>query len=167
MNRYQCCLCSFTLFFCLEGTVACAETLRFKNLNHAVQKCRVKYRPVLLITAQRELQAKRLWGCEKAGKMRRSRFEIVAGILQACLLPRGKTRIMCKVKLNFAQANEYLSQLTSLRLLSHEKHKYKTTDKGRQFILAYNHLGEIIGMPHLSLTGMNILSPLAHAHRRF
>jgi len=112
-------------------------------------------------------RAQKLWGLEKAGKMRRSRFEIVAGILQACLLPRGKTRIMCKVKLNFSQANEYLSQLTSLGLLAHEKRKYKTTDKGRQFILTYNHLGEIIGMPHLSLTGMNILSPLAHAHRRF
>jgi predicted transcriptional regulator len=100
-------------------------------------------------------------------KMRRSRFEIVAGILQACLVPRGKTRIMCKVRLNFAQANDYLSQLTSLGLLSQEKGKYKTTDKGLQFISAYNHLSEIIGIPYLSRTGMKALSPLAPAHRRF
>jgi predicted transcriptional regulator len=99
--------------------------------------------------------------------MRRSRFEIVADILQACLVPRGKTRIMCKVKLNFTQANEYLSQLTSLGLLSQEKGKYKTTDKGRQFISAYNHLGEIIGIPELPLTRMKALSPLAPAKRRF
>jgi predicted transcriptional regulator len=99
--------------------------------------------------------------------MRRSRFEIVADILQACLVPRGKTRIMCKVKLNFTQANEYLSQLTSLGLLSQEKGKYKTTDKGRQFISAYNHLGEIIGIPELSLTRVKALSPLAPAKRRF
>jgi predicted transcriptional regulator len=99
--------------------------------------------------------------------MRRSRFEIVADILQACLVPRGKTRIMCKVKLNFTQANEYLSQLTSLGLLSQEKGKYKTTDKGRQFISAYNHLGEIIGIPELSLSRVKALSPLAPAKRRF
>jgi predicted transcriptional regulator len=41
--------------------------------------------------------------------MNRSRFEIMADIMQACLLPRGKTRLMCIVKLNFTQANEYLS----------------------------------------------------------
>jgi predicted transcriptional regulator len=99
-------------------------------------------------------------------KMRRSRFEIVADILQACLVPRGKTRIMCKVKLNFTQANEYLSQLTSLGLLSKEKGKYKTTDKGRQFISAYNHLGEIIGISDLSLKGIRSLSSLP-AKRRF
>jgi predicted transcriptional regulator len=99
--------------------------------------------------------------------MRRSRFEIVADILQACLVPRGKTRIMCKVKLNFTQANEYLSQLTSLGLLSQEKGRYKTTDKGRQFISAYNHLGEIIGIPELSLSRVKALSPLAPAKRRF
>jgi predicted transcriptional regulator len=99
--------------------------------------------------------------------MRRSRFEIVADVMQTCLVPRGKTRIMCKVKLNFTQANAYLSQLTSLGLLSKENGKYKTTEKGRQFILAYNHLGEIIGIPELSLTEMKALSPLASAKRRF
>jgi predicted transcriptional regulator len=99
--------------------------------------------------------------------MRRSRFEIVADIIQACLLPRGKTRVMCKVRLNFTQANAYLSQLTSLGLLSKENGKYKTTDKGRQFISAYNYLGEIIGIPAPSLTGMKVLSPLALASRQF
>jgi predicted transcriptional regulator len=99
--------------------------------------------------------------------MRRSRFEIVADIIQACLLPRGKTRVMCKVRLNFTQANAYLSQLTSLGLLSKENGKYKTTDKGRQFISAYNYLGEIIGIPAPSLTGMKVLSPLAPASRQF
>jgi len=97
--------------------------------------------------------------------MRRSRFEIVADVMQACLVPRGKTRIMCKVKLNFTQANAYLSQLTSLGLLSKTSGKYKTTEKGRQFISAYNHLGAIIGIPELSLTGTKDLNPLASAKR--
>jgi predicted transcriptional regulator len=99
--------------------------------------------------------------------MKRSRFEIVADIVYACLLPRGKTRIMCKVRLNFTQANDYMSQLTSRGLLSQENSKYVTTDKGRQFISAYNHLGEIIGISKPSLTGMKVLSPLARVNRRF
>jgi predicted transcriptional regulator len=97
-------------------------------------------------------------------RMNRSRFEIMADIMQACLLPRGKTRIMCIVKLNFTQANEYLSQLTSLGLLSKEKGKYGTTVKGRQFISAYNRLGEIIGIPEPSPTGMKVF-PIASASR--
>jgi len=108
-----------------------------------------------------------LCGYEKVVKIKRSRFEIVADIVYACLLPRGKTRIMCKVRLNFTQANDYLSQLTSLGLLSQENDKYVTTDKGRQFISTYNHLGEIIGISKPSLTGMKVLSPLTTANRRF
>ena len=100
-------------------------------------------------------------------KMNRSRFEIMADLMQTCLMPQGKTRIMCKVKLNFTQVNEYLTQLTSLGLLSKEKGKYVTTDKGRRFISAYNRLGEIMGIPNLSLTGMRVLSPLTPAKRRF
>jgi len=99
--------------------------------------------------------------------MNRSRFEIVADIMQACLVPRGKTRIMCKVKLNFTQANDYLNQLTSLGLLSKENGKYETTEKGRRFISAYNRLGEIIGIPEPSLSGMRVLSSLAPASPRF
>jgi len=95
----------------------------------------------------------------------RSKFEIMAGILQACCLPRGKTRIMCKVKLNFTQANDYLAQLTSIGLLSKENGKYVTTGKGREFIAAYNRLGEIMGVPNLSLTGMKFLMPLAQGKR--
>ena len=97
--------------------------------------------------------------------MNRSRFEIMADILQACFLPRGKTRILCKVKLNSAQANEYLAQLTSLGLLSKVDGKYVTAEKGREFISAYNYLGEIMGVRDLSIKGMKVLAPLASADR--
>jgi len=90
--------------------------------------------------------------------MNRSRYEIMAGIMQNCLLPRAKTHIMYKGNLSFAQANAYLSLLTSLGLLSQENGKYETTDKGRQFISAYNHLGKIIGIPAPSLTEMKVFS---------
>ena len=87
--------------------------------------------------------------------------------MQACLVPRGKTRIMCKVKLNFTQASDYLAQLTSLGLLSCRKGKYVTTEKGRQFISAYNQLGEIIGAPLPSLTGMKTLHSFGSGNCRF
>jgi predicted transcriptional regulator len=142
-----------------------------QKFEQGVQKCCIKYCCVLYIWAEQNCEKRRkgcgLCGREKVVKMRRSRFEIVVNLLEACLLPRGKTRIMCKVKLNFTQVNDYLSQLTSVGLLSHENGKYKTTDKGRQFISAYNHLGEIIGIPQASRTGIKVLSPLTPVNRRF
>jgi predicted transcriptional regulator len=97
--------------------------------------------------------------------MNRSRFKIIAEILQACCVPQGKTRIMCKVKLNFTQANDYLTQLTSLGLLCKDKRKYVTTEKGREFIAVYNRLGEIMGIRDLSLTGLNVPPLLVRTKR--
>jgi predicted transcriptional regulator len=91
------------------------------------------------------LQAVRTMG--KTTRTHRSKFEITAEIMQNCLLPRGKTYIMYNGNMSFAQTNAYLSLLTSQGLLSQENGKYETTDKGRQFISAYNQLGKIIGMP--------------------
>jgi len=90
--------------------------------------------------------------------MKRSRYEIMAGIMQNCLLPRCKTRIMYEGNMSFAQINAYLSLLTSLGLLSQENGKYETTDKGRQFISAYNNLGKIIGIPAPLVTEMKVFS---------
>jgi len=67
--------------------------------------------------------------------------------MQNCLLPRSKTHLIHKGNLSFAQINDYLSLLTSLELLSQQNGKYETTDRGREFISAYNHLDKIIGIP--------------------
>jgi predicted transcriptional regulator len=95
---------------------------------------------------------------EKTAKMNRSRYEIIASIMQDCLSPRGKTHIMYKNSLSFAQANAYLSLLIRLGLLTQENSKYETTDKGRQYITAYNNLGKIMGLPAPSVTGMSVFS---------
>jgi predicted transcriptional regulator len=92
--------------------------------------------------------------------MNRSRYEIMAEIMQNCLSPRSKTHILRKGNLSFAQTKAYLSLLTSLGLLSQQNGKYETTDKGRQFISAYNHIDKIIGTPAPSLTGMKAFSKL-------
>jgi len=80
-------------------------------------------------------------------------------------MPRGKTRIMCKVKLNFTQVNAYLSLLISLSLLSKVDGKYETTDKGRQFVSAYNYLGRIVGIPDLAPPGMDVLRLFSARYR--
>ncbi len=95
---------------------------------------------------------------ENVLKMNRSRYEIMAWIMQNCLLPRSKTHIIHKGNMSFAQINAYLSLLTSLELLSQENGKYETTDKGRQFVSAYKDLGKIMGLPAPSITGMSVLS---------
>jgi predicted transcriptional regulator len=134
----------------------------FKRLNQDVQKCCIKYRPAIHPAVQQNYRrAKKLLIVrkhEKTAKTNRSRYEIMAGIVQNCLSPRRKTHIMYKNSLSFAQTNAYLSLLISLGLLTQQNSEYETTDKGRQFISAYNHLGEIMGIPALSITGMSVFS---------
>jgi len=65
---------------------------------------------------------------------------------------------MYKGNMSFTQINAYLSLLVSLGLLSQVDGKYETTDRGRQFISAYNSLGEIMGKPVPLLTGMRVFS---------
>jgi predicted transcriptional regulator len=95
---------------------------------------------------------------EKTAKMNRSRYEITASIMQDCLSPRGKTHIMYKNSLSFAQANAYLNLLIRLGLLTQENSRYETTDKGRQYITAYDNLGKIMGLPAPSITKMSVFS---------
>jgi predicted transcriptional regulator len=90
--------------------------------------------------------------------MNRSKYEIIAGIVQNCLSPRRKTHIMYTNSLSFAQTNAYLNLLISLGLLTQVGGEYETTNKGRQFISAYNNLGRIMGLPAPSATGMSFFS---------
>ena len=71
----------------------------------------------------------------------------MAGIVQDCLIPRNKTQIMYKCNLSFSQTNAYLGQLTSMNLVFKQEQKYETTDKGLQFLSAYNQVDRILKMP--------------------
>lgn len=72
--------------------------------------------------------------------MKRSRFDIMADIMQYCLLPKRKTQIMLRGNLAFSQANSYLGQLVASELIRPHKAEYRTTRKGEQFLLVYNRL---------------------------
>jgi hypothetical protein len=70
---------------------------------------------------------------------------------------------MYRSNLSFAQTKAYLNLLILQKLLSHEDTTYQTTDKGLQFLMTYNQLSKIIGMPSFSSNGsaglLKILTP--------
>ena len=69
----------------------------------------------------------------------RSRTDIVGQILDAANGGATKTKIMYKAYLSYAQLKEYLSMMLVNDLLEYieGEHRYKTTEKGMQFVEAY------------------------------
>ena len=78
----------------------------------------------------------------------RSRTEIVAVILDAANGGSTKTKIMYKAFLSYAQLREYFSVLLENNLLYiDEDHKYKTTEKGLNFLKMHSEIGELLQTP--------------------
>jgi predicted transcriptional regulator len=76
----------------------------------------------------------------------RSRTEIVAMILEAANGGATKTKIMYKAFLSYVQLKEYLSVLIENNLLEYLEgtHKFKTTEKGLNFLKMHNKIGELL-----------------------
>jgi predicted transcriptional regulator len=76
----------------------------------------------------------------------RSRTEIVGNILDAANGGATKTKIMYKAFLSYAQLKEYLSVLIENNLLEYLEgtHKFKTTEKGLNFLKMHNEIGELL-----------------------
>ena len=76
----------------------------------------------------------------------RSRTDIAAAILEISLEGAIKTKIMYKAFLSFPQLKEYLGVLVEKGLLEHNaaEQKYRTTDKGRQYLKMYRDVGQMI-----------------------
>jgi len=75
--------------------------------------------------------------------LRRSRFEIVGGILSLTRDGARKTSIIYRANLNFNVVNRYLDLLIQERLISlthGSERRYKTTEKGLEFLKAYKTL---------------------------
>ena len=89
--------------------------------------------------------------------MRRSKFEIIACIVEECLIPRQKTRIMYKSNLSFPQLNAYLDQLASWKLILLEDGKYGATDKGLKFLSIYSQLASMVQIPASPIEETNTL----------
>lgn len=76
---------------------------------------------------------------------KRGRIEIIAQILAFCAQPRLKTQIMYKTNITFNQFKSYATLLSSLSLLAHQSQKYVATEKGHQFVQAFNRMQTSLG----------------------
>ena len=76
----------------------------------------------------------------------RSRTEIVAMILDAANGGTTKTKIMYFAFLSYNQVKEYLSILIETNLIEYlvGVNKFKTTEKGLNFIKMHNEIGELL-----------------------
>jgi predicted transcriptional regulator len=76
----------------------------------------------------------------------RSRTEIVGNILDSANGGATKTKIMYKAFLSYAQLKEYLSVLIENNLLEYidGTHKFKTTEKGLNYLKMHNEIGELL-----------------------
>ena len=67
-----------------------------------------------------------------------------------------KTHVMYKANLSYEQVHLYLSELIGKKLLSQDVSQdgvlYRTTDKGREFLLYYTRLVEFLEEPQAELS---------------
>ena len=75
---------------------------------------------------------------------KRGRLEIIAEILCYCGQQKTKTNIMYKANLNYRQLKKHLRALTSQGLLTANKNKYVTTQKGYHFLELFVELNDIL-----------------------
>ncbi len=77
---------------------------------------------------------------------KRASTEILAEILQLCLVPTAKTRIMYQVNMSYPATLKYLKRLQKLQLLEldHDSKKYRTTEKDIEYLKEYLELQKLL-----------------------
>ena len=76
----------------------------------------------------------------------RSRTEIVSMMLESANGGATKTKIMYNAYLSYNQLKEYLSVLIENNLIEYNggTHKFRTTEKGLNFLKMHNAIGELL-----------------------
>ena len=103
------------------------------------QNCSFLYCPSQLVFAKGE------------SELYRSRVEIIAEIVLECLAPRRKTNIMQRRNISSSLTDQCLSLLVSSKLLLEENGKYRTTDRGLEFLSVYDQLNTLLQMPTMPI----------------
>ncbi|HUG97305.1 MAG TPA: winged helix-turn-helix domain-containing protein, partial [Nitrososphaera sp.] len=79
-------------------------------------------------------------------KNNRGKIQIMGDVLALATSGIKKTHIMYKANLSYEQVHLYLSELIGKRLIAQVVSQggvvYRTTDRGREFLLYYNRLAE-------------------------
>jgi predicted transcriptional regulator len=112
---------------------------RATKLNAQLQMAPIEYADENKLTKLRQNNG---WDFTSGSK--RGRLEIMAEILCYCNQQKAKTNIMYKVNLNYAQLKKHLKSLTSQGLLTTNKNKYATTQKGHRFLELFVQLNAIL-----------------------
>ena len=77
--------------------------------------------------------------------LNRSRFDIIADILEKAVPGAKKTWLLYSANLSFGQHQKYLKTLIGLGLMARQGDIYTTTAKGRDFLEGHGRLMEILG----------------------
>jgi predicted transcriptional regulator len=77
---------------------------------------------------------------------RRDRIQIIAEIIDSCLRPQAKTRVMYDVGLSYRQLQSYLYEMLKLGLIEtrYDKRIYITTEKGLRFLEKWIQIQQIL-----------------------
>ncbi|MEP0824700.1 MAG: hypothetical protein HRF40_04375 [Nitrososphaera sp.] len=81
-------------------------------------------------------------------KSNRGKIQIMGDVLGLATSGIKKTHIMYKANLSYEQVHLYLGELMSKKLITQDVSPdgviYRTTDKGREFLLYYNRIAEFL-----------------------
>jgi len=95
-------------------------------------------------------------------KNNRGKIQIMGDVLALGTSGIKKTHIMYRANLSYEQVHLYLSELIGRRLIAQDMSPdgvvYRTTDKGREFLLYYNRLTEFLEEPQVELSAPYISS---------
>jgi predicted transcriptional regulator len=84
-------------------------------------------------------------------KNNRGKIQIMGDVLALATSGIKKTHIMYRANLSYEQVHLYLSELIGRRLIAQDVSPdgvvYRTSDKGREFLLYYNRLTEFLEEP--------------------
>ena len=77
---------------------------------------------------------------------KRDRVEIMAEILDLCTEPQTKTHVMYGTNLSWKMLQQYIGHMQSRELLEIENDstKYITSDRGKEFLLRWRELKELL-----------------------
>jgi len=89
-------------------------------------------------------------------KNNRGKIQIMGDVLALATAGIKKTHIMYRANMSYEQVLLYLSELVERRFIAQDVSQdgvvYRTTDKGREFLIYYNRLTEFLEEPQTELS---------------
>ena len=86
-------------------------------------------------------------------KNNRSKIQIMGDVLTLATVGIKKTHVMYRANLSYEQAHLYLGDLIAKRLVAQDDSQdgivYRTTERGREFLLYYQRIAEFLEGPEI------------------